>query len=317
MQNYTSSCLNHVTSSSNTRHSSRRRYVDGLPKSAPGLTISKFIKGAKNFRSALIDSVRKSAVEIFSIDSVTKLQCYSANHDRSQIPEIVNLLKNPNKPDSEYALHPRVLFTNYEVVELELFGSSALLKAGLSCFVDFNCCLWSPQQILKVVLLGQSSLDPSFARRPGPKGYAHQWEMTSVTPGCIAMAAVVVSGPTCSNCLMGLTISMQAQFILSPDPVFSEKGTISKIKYSDRFKQYKKFIIEHLKTRRMKELFAWYNRELFPANSTDCPPSPSSAEGQGASDAEDNFSNAFKNSDIQSTFVSTFVLAITTNNPPR
>ena len=46
-----------------------------------------------------------------------------------------------------------------------------------------------------MVLLGPSALDPSKTQRSGPKGYAHQWELEGVTPGCIAMAAVVVSSP--------------------------------------------------------------------------------------------------------------------------
>jgi hypothetical protein len=37
------------------------------------------------------------------------------------------------------------------------------------------------------------SIDPSSAERPGPKGYANKWGLESITPGCIAMAAVVVS----------------------------------------------------------------------------------------------------------------------------
>ena len=45
-----------------------------------------------------------------------------------------------------------------------------------------------------MVFLGRKSVTaPSVRQRPGRKGYAHQWGVTSVTPGCIAMAAVVVS----------------------------------------------------------------------------------------------------------------------------
>ena len=44
-----------------------------------------------------------------------------------------------------------------------------------------------------MILLGASSLDIAQAQRSGPKGYAHQWELKSITPGCIAMATVVMS----------------------------------------------------------------------------------------------------------------------------
>ena len=86
-----------------------------------------FLKGAKDFRGSLISNVRNEAVAIFAIDSATKLD-YSIGFDRSTKPAIVDLLKSPKKPDEQYALYPRVLFTNYEVTNTELFGSSALLK---------------------------------------------------------------------------------------------------------------------------------------------------------------------------------------------
>jgi hypothetical protein len=52
----------------------------------------------------------------------------SASDNRSQMPAFTDLLKNPKKPDEQYAVFPRVLFTDYEVVQAELFGSSTLLK---------------------------------------------------------------------------------------------------------------------------------------------------------------------------------------------
>ena len=108
-----------------------------FPSVSPDLTVSKFLKGAKDFRGSLIDNVRKRATDIFSINSVTA-ECYSTGYDRSQIPAITDLLKSPKKPDEQYALYPRVLFTNYEVVDAELFGSSALLKVSQFYPIDFG-----------------------------------------------------------------------------------------------------------------------------------------------------------------------------------
>ena len=95
----------------------------------PGLMALKFLKGAKDFRGYLINNVRDEAPAIFSIDSVTKEQ-YSASYDRTGMPAITDLLKNPKKPGEEYALYPRILFTNYEVIDAELFGSPAIMKVG-------------------------------------------------------------------------------------------------------------------------------------------------------------------------------------------
>ena len=90
-------------------------------------------------RIYLIDTVRKNAPAIFSIKSVTDNECYSKGYDRSTIPALANLLKSPRKQHEEYATFPRVLFTNYEVIEEELFGSPAILNVGQFCLVDFSC----------------------------------------------------------------------------------------------------------------------------------------------------------------------------------
>ena len=108
---------------------------------ALSLTIFKFIKGAKSFRSYLIDNVRKNAVEIFSIDALTKVHHYSTSYNRSQVPAVIDLLTSPKNPDENYALYPQVLFTSYEVVNDELFGSPALLKVGSLCLVCFGSYL--------------------------------------------------------------------------------------------------------------------------------------------------------------------------------
>jgi hypothetical protein len=128
--NCTPFSLNRATTWPKTRLSSQRWYVDNISEPPPSLTTSKFIKGAKDFRSYLIDNVRKRAVTIFSIKSVTDAGQYSvsASDNRSQVPAFTDLLKNPKKPDEQYAVFPRVLFTDYKVVQAELFGSSALLK---------------------------------------------------------------------------------------------------------------------------------------------------------------------------------------------
>ena len=115
------------------------------------------------------------------------------------------------------------------------------------------------------------------------------------------MAAVVVSG------LLSLIVSqthhnaLQALFVLSSDPLFSETGAISKIKYHDRFTRYKKFIVKNLNTPRMKELFAQFNAELFPTDLPDRPPSRSSTREQETDEDEAAFSRAFKDNNVQGT----------------
>jgi hypothetical protein len=100
--------------------------------------ILKFMKGVKQMRTYLIDTVWKSAPAIFSIGSVTDHNSYSTHYDRSTIPAFVDLLKSPKKPQEEYPTYPWVLFTNYEVVNEELFGSSAILNVCLFHPLGFN-----------------------------------------------------------------------------------------------------------------------------------------------------------------------------------
>ena len=89
-----------------------------------------------------------------------------------------------------------------------------------------------------------------------------------------------------------LSSLIQAQFIISPDQLFSEKGAISKINYCDRFKQYKKLIIKNIDTPRMEQLITRLNTELFHVHS---PNGPSSAGAQIVIDEEEEFCLAFQN----------------------
>ena len=99
-------------------------------RSTNDLNFPKFMKGAKQMRSYLIDTVRKHASVIFSIESAADSKYYSAKYDRSMMPVFSNLLKSPKNPNEEYPTYPRVLFTNYQVIEEELFGSHAILNVS-------------------------------------------------------------------------------------------------------------------------------------------------------------------------------------------
>lgn len=90
------------------------------------------MQGAKNFQATLVSNVRDEAVAIFSVDGMTKPD-YALGYDRSTKPALIDLLKSPKKPDDQYALHPKVLFTNYEVANMQLFGSSAISNVGHFC----------------------------------------------------------------------------------------------------------------------------------------------------------------------------------------
>ena len=77
-------------------------------------------------RTYLIDNVRKHAPKIFHISP--EAECYSSDYDRSATQAFVDLLKSPKKPQETYPVYPRVLFTNYKVINKERFGSTAILN---------------------------------------------------------------------------------------------------------------------------------------------------------------------------------------------
>ena len=158
---------------SRTRPPFLRWYVDRSSEYTLNSEVPKFMKGVRQMRTHLIDNVQKKASEIFSINSVKDNYCYSASYDRSTNPVLADLLKSPKKPNEEYPVYPRVLFTNYEIVNEELFGSCAILNVSKPHL--------SPpppphdvSQILKVILLGPTSLKSTSTQRSGPKGNANK-----------------------------------------------------------------------------------------------------------------------------------------------
>ena len=131
--------------------------------------------------------------KIFAICSVTDVDLYAKGYDRSTVLAFANMLKSPKNPDETYAVYPSVLFKNYEVNNTGLFGSVAIVNVSLSRLSSPT----SPHdvwQILKATLYGPSSVSSTTEiQRSGPRGSARTWELKTITPGSIAMAAVVVS----------------------------------------------------------------------------------------------------------------------------
>jgi hypothetical protein len=86
-------------------------------------------------RTRLIDTVRKHASQILSLNPAVDAVCYTRGYNRTTVPAFSNLLKS-SKSNEEYALYPRVLFTSYEVNNAELFGSHAILNVRRFFFMS-------------------------------------------------------------------------------------------------------------------------------------------------------------------------------------
>lgn len=90
------------------------------------------MQGAGALRTYLIDTIRKNASKIFSLGPEILVEYYAKDYNRSAIPKLANLLQSPKKPGEQFTMYPRVLFTNYEVDDAQLFGSPAILNVSLS-----------------------------------------------------------------------------------------------------------------------------------------------------------------------------------------
>ena len=97
------------------------------------------MKGVGQMRIYLIDTIRKHASTVFGLGPMVDSGWYSSGYDRATVPLFTDLLKSPKKPHEVYPAYPRVLFTDYEVVDRELFGSAAILNVSRLHPVHISC----------------------------------------------------------------------------------------------------------------------------------------------------------------------------------
>lgn len=198
----------------------------------------KFEGGMKSMRSYVISNIRKQARFIYPVDMSRhgQVDIYKAEYVRSGIPEIAALLKNRQLPNERYPRYPSILYKDGEIRGKNAFASSAIVK------------------VLKVIFLGPTSLtrEPG-ASRSGPQGLAETLGCKTLTPGAIALAAVIV------------------RFIISDDDKFKVKGDKTSIPYHDDFDHYKEFILKNIKSPGMVATLKYLNAEVLgihPASTT-------------------------------------------------
>lgn len=78
-------------------------------------------------RTYIISNVYKNAASIFPIKVDAKV--FTTAFDRSQIPEIIALLHNPNKPEP-YPRYPSVFYKDGAIMGGNLFGSTAIINVS-------------------------------------------------------------------------------------------------------------------------------------------------------------------------------------------
>ena len=89
---------------------------------------SQFLSGGKAMRSYIISNIRRSTTEIFPVVAESKV--YAKNFNCSQIPEIMDLLRNPKKPGEAYPRYPSILYKDGVIMGNNLFRSSAIFNVS-------------------------------------------------------------------------------------------------------------------------------------------------------------------------------------------
>ncbi|KAK0232082.1 hypothetical protein EDD85DRAFT_792977 [Armillaria nabsnona] len=186
-----------------------------------------FQKSASDGRSTFLSRVKNETFH--SIFGTLIPSAGTMGFDVSKDPQCLDLLgyKSSNKT---YSSLPPILWDNGEKGDPRfIFQSTILMK------------------ILFVIFYGPSSLKLKDLNKPvkSKTTNAVLWKLKEVTPGTIAYAAII------------------ARFVLAGDERFDKWGAQSCINYASDYYQYKKTIIETIRTPYMKETITAYNRFLF------------------------------------------------------
>ncbi|KAI0658339.1 hypothetical protein C8Q70DRAFT_934293 [Cubamyces menziesii] len=224
-----------------------------------------FLEGHNDLRSNVIKTIRTHGSSIFDVRP--EWLARNTDTEKDQEPLLLRYLKwQPDKPDSDYADFPPLLYPDCIKNDLLLFRNIQLVK------------------ILKAVLYGPSSINvdmkksrPTAKNKKGQKGRSHPlpgkatnaqiWGLREVTPGMIAFSAIV------------------ATFVLSADTTFIPNGDVTGIDYWYRFQQYKKTLVSTWSLAQTQATVQFFQAELFPQQCTPDVDQHINSDGEDAADA--------------------------------
>lgn len=90
-----------------------------------------------------------------------------------------------------YSLFPPILFPEGSTTKRDVFLNPALINVSDLFFGTFPFENTDQAQVLKVIFFGRSSLENN-GKSSGPTPSGVKWGLSEVTPGTIALAAVIV-----------------------------------------------------------------------------------------------------------------------------
>lgn len=119
---------------------------------------------------------------------------------------------------------------------------------------------------MKSILFGPTSL--SSKKPPLPITQGKVWGTTFVTPGAIALTAILVSSVIDTGANLELLTIPKAIFLHSPDCEFAEIGAKSDIPYRTWFNLFKEFLMKNSTNPDIEALFKWWNGRVFTFDTT-------------------------------------------------
>jgi len=138
--------------------------------------------------------------------------------------------------------------------------------------------------MLKSILFGPASL--SSNKPPSRITQGKVWGTTYVTPGAIALMAVLVSPNLSVYNRFNQPTNFKAIFLHSPDKEFASDGGNSKIPYESWFQQFKHYLTKNATLPDIKHLFMWWNGCVFSFDTTGKRTESDGKESSGMDEAE-------------------------------
>jgi hypothetical protein len=148
-------------------------------------------------RSSHVNCLRANASTIFGPGF--EQSWFPSKFKRGTIEKLQQLLgAQVSTQGKKYILLPPILFPSGSKSKRDIFMNPALVKACITFHQTFTTLHTDRAQVLKVILFGPSSIAETPGNT-GPKPAGVKWGLGEVTPGTIALAAILVSTPSLND----------------------------------------------------------------------------------------------------------------------